>query len=143
MFWVLTHMPQAKKRVYLAKFLVPVDVPEDLRASDETVREVYNQYKTLVDEFIGTHRNVEQLRKDITDPQEIGKRIKTLEQERDTLNQRINTTREKLKSVPQWETLLKACQALRQEQDEQATSLNRVGPKRVSSQRPGKYGLAR
>eukprot|EP00662_Eupelagonemidae_sp_cell21_P035382 gene35381-40112_t len=77
MFWVCTHMPQAKKRVYLAKFLVP------------TVREVYNQYKTLVDEFITTHRNVEQMRKDVTDPAEIGKRIKTLEQERDTLNQRI------------------------------------------------------
>eukprot|EP01065_Artemidia_motanka_P032809 TRINITY_DN39794_c0_g1_i1.p1 TRINITY_DN39794_c0_g1~~TRINITY_DN39794_c0_g1_i1.p1 ORF type:complete len:724 (+),score=317.56 TRINITY_DN39794_c0_g1_i1:74-2245(+) len=120
MYWVLTHIPQAKKRVYLAKYLVPVDVPEDLRASDDGVREVYNQYKTLVEEFIQTHRNVEQMRKDVTDPQEIGSRIKKLEQERDTLNQRIITTKEKLKGIPQWETLLKACQGLRQEQDEQA-----------------------
>lgn len=132
MFWVLTHMPQAKKRVYLAKFLVPVDVPEDLRASDETVREVYNQYKSLVDEFIQTHRNVEQMRKDVTDPQEIGKRIKTLEQERDTLNQRISNTRDKLKGTPQWETLLKACQALRVEQDEQAKHASHLEKQEVA-----------
>eukprot|EP01062_Namystynia_karyoxenos_P058395 TRINITY_DN49946_c0_g1_i1.p1 TRINITY_DN49946_c0_g1~~TRINITY_DN49946_c0_g1_i1.p1 ORF type:complete len:715 (+),score=334.28 TRINITY_DN49946_c0_g1_i1:99-2243(+) len=118
MFWVLTHMPQAKKRVYLAKYLVPVDVPEDLRASDEGVREVYQQYKGYVDEFIQTHRNVEQMRKDVSDPQEIGKRMTTLERERDALRERISTTRDKLKATPQWETLLKACQGLRQEQDE-------------------------
>eukprot|EP00756_Hemistasia_phaeocysticola_P040579 Hpha_TRINITY_DN16869_c3_g1::TRINITY_DN16869_c3_g1_i1::g.153951::m.153951/K19677/IFT81; intraflagellar transport protein 81 len=138
MHWVLTHLPQAKKRVYLAKYLVPVDVPEDLRASDDLVREVYTQYKALVDEFIQTHRSVEQLRKDVADPQEVSKRIKSLEQEQETLDQRIKAAKDKLKNVDQSETLLKACQGLRQELDEQAKHadhLDKQGNSLVAAER--------
>eukprot|EP01060_Flectonema_neradi_P011292 TRINITY_DN18392_c0_g1_i1.p1 TRINITY_DN18392_c0_g1~~TRINITY_DN18392_c0_g1_i1.p1 ORF type:complete len:688 (+),score=172.58 TRINITY_DN18392_c0_g1_i1:62-2125(+) len=119
MHWVLSHMNQNKKRVYLSKYLIPVEVPEDLRASDDGVREVYNQYKQHVEEFIARHRNVEKLRESSTNPQEVGRTIKTLEQERETLKQRISATKEKLKPNPQWEALLKAAQVLRQAQEEQ------------------------
>eukprot|EP01059_Diplonema_ambulator_P012925 TRINITY_DN2340_c3_g1_i1.p1 TRINITY_DN2340_c3_g1~~TRINITY_DN2340_c3_g1_i1.p1 ORF type:complete len:696 (+),score=351.28 TRINITY_DN2340_c3_g1_i1:66-2153(+) len=119
MHWVLSHMPQNRKRVYLSKYLIPVEVPEDLRASDDGVREVYNQYKQLVDDFIQTHRTVEKLRENVTNPQEVGRTINTLEKERDTLKQKITTTKEKLKGIPQWEGLLKAAQTLRQAQEDQ------------------------
>eukprot|EP01063_Lacrimia_lanifica_P022256 TRINITY_DN29904_c0_g1_i1.p1 TRINITY_DN29904_c0_g1~~TRINITY_DN29904_c0_g1_i1.p1 ORF type:complete len:712 (+),score=348.20 TRINITY_DN29904_c0_g1_i1:56-2137(+) len=117
--WVLSHIPQNKKRVYLSKYLIPIEVPEDLRASDDGVREVYGQYKQLIEEFIQTHRNVEKLKENVTDPQDVGRMIKTLEQERETLKQRISQTREKLKTIPNNEALLKAAQALRQAQEEQ------------------------
>ncbi|KAJ9457996.1 Intraflagellar transport protein 81 [Diplonema papillatum] len=117
--WVLMHMTQNRKRVYLSKYLIPVEVPEDLRASDDGVREVFNQYKQLTSEFVQTHRTVEKLKESVANPQDIGKVIKTLEQERETLKQRITTTKEKLKAFPQWEALLKAAHELRQSTEEQ------------------------
>lgn len=37
---VLKRMPENHKRVYLAKYLIPLNIPEDMIASDDGVREV-------------------------------------------------------------------------------------------------------
>ena len=130
--WVLSHMQLNRKRVYLAKYLIPVDVPEDLRASDDGVKEVYTQYKQLIEEFIQAHRNVEKMKENATDPQHAGKVIKSSEQEMETLKQRITTTREKLKGLPNSEALFKAAQVLRQEQEQQMKNTEQLDQQAVA-----------
>ena len=130
--WVLSHMAQLRKRVYLSRYLVPVEVPEDLRASDDGVKEVYTQYKQLIEEFIQTHRSVEKMKETATDPQEAGRTIKAYEQERETLKQRIATTREKLRSIPQSEALFKAAQVLRAEQENQLKNTEQLEQQSLS-----------
>eukprot|EP01061_Rhynchopus_euleeides_P011265 TRINITY_DN20840_c1_g1_i1.p1 TRINITY_DN20840_c1_g1~~TRINITY_DN20840_c1_g1_i1.p1 ORF type:complete len:689 (+),score=363.40 TRINITY_DN20840_c1_g1_i1:212-2278(+) len=130
--WVLSHMAQNRKRVYLSKYLIPIEVPEDLRVSDDGVKEVYTQYKQLIDEFIQTHRNVEKMKENATDPQHVGKTIQSFEKERDTLKQRIAATREKLKVLPQSELLFKAAQVLRQEQEQQMKNTEQLEQQAVA-----------
>eukprot|EP00659_Diplonema_papillatum_P006402 gene6402-9800_t len=102
--WVLMHMTQNRKRVYLSKYLIPVEVPEDLRASDDGVREQpqlspyrdanfkaeMNLFENALPRFaLSRSITVEKLKESVANPQDIGKVIKTLEQERETLKQRI------------------------------------------------------
>ena len=58
---VLKRMPENHKRVYLAKYLMPVQIPEDMAASDDGLRDVFQQYKQLIEQFKQVHKAVDKL----------------------------------------------------------------------------------
>jgi intraflagellar transport protein 81 len=41
--WILQRIPDLKKRAYLAKYLVKLDIPPEISA-DQDVAEIYEQY---------------------------------------------------------------------------------------------------
>ena len=45
--WLLNRIPELKKRAYLAKYLVKVDLPPEV-AADPDVSEIYEQVSTFV-----------------------------------------------------------------------------------------------
>eukprot|EP00759_Apiculatamorpha_spiralis_P029088 PhF_6_TR31455/c0_g1_i1/m.46158/K19677/IFT81; intraflagellar transport protein 81 len=118
LFWVLKRMPENIKRVYLAQFLLPVDVPDDMKMSDEGVREVWNHYNQLREEFKIAHRNVEKLKETNGDAGELKKKATALESERDKLAKHTTTATQKLQNIPKSESLLTACRNLRVEYEE-------------------------
>jgi len=112
--WVLRRMPENRKRVYLAQYLTPLPVPEDMVASDDGVREVHQQYRSLVEQFKEIHRVVDKLKAD--GKAEGTKSLLTqLEQEKEQLTHRVQATQRKLHNLPGGETLFKGCQQLRVE----------------------------
>eukprot|EP01006_Ploeotia_vitrea_P026194 TRINITY_DN59160_c0_g1_i1.p1 TRINITY_DN59160_c0_g1~~TRINITY_DN59160_c0_g1_i1.p1 ORF type:complete len:719 (-),score=92.71 TRINITY_DN59160_c0_g1_i1:1305-3215(-) len=123
--WVLKRMPENRKRVYLSKYLVPVEVPEDMRASDDGVREVWEQYRGLVDQFKETHKNVDRLR-NTADTTAFKNDISQFENEKEQLTARIQDTKKKLAKFSSWESLLRASQNLRKHADEQRVLQERV-----------------
>lgn len=130
MYWLLKNMPMHAKRVYLARFLQRVEIPDDLRMQDEGVRDLYQHYESLRTDFIQTHKRVDALREAHADPAEARRKISLLEQERDRLNTYIAAAQKKLASVPNKEALLTACKTLRTEQDE----ANKLAERRVEQQ---------
>lgn len=52
LYWVITHLEQSRKRVYLARFLQPLEIPEEMIAADEDVRLLYAQYQQLRMTFV-------------------------------------------------------------------------------------------
>lgn len=59
--WLLEHSKELKKRAYLAKFLVRIDVPAEFLQEEITV-EMHTVYQELVEQFKELHRTVEQQR---------------------------------------------------------------------------------
>ncbi|KAK7196645.1 intraflagellar transport protein 81 [Novymonas esmeraldas] len=120
MYWILTHMELNEKRVYLARFLQPLDIPEDIRAQDEDVRTLFMQYQALRGAFIQTHQRVDKLRSAFADPVEARRKVGALEDERDRLQGYVDVARRKLAGVPEKEMLLAASKSLRMAREESA-----------------------
>lgn len=118
MYWILTHMQQNEKRVYLSRFLQPLEIPDDIRAQDEDVRALYTQYQQLRSAFVQTHRRVDQLRTAFADPVEARRKVAALEEERERLQAYIEAARKKLGNIPDKETLLAASRSLRVAREE-------------------------
>lgn len=59
--WLLERCEELKKRAYLAKFLVKVEVPAE-HLQDEAAVEMHTTYHELVEQFKELHRTVEKLR---------------------------------------------------------------------------------
>ncbi|RNF19016.1 uncharacterized protein Tco025E_04263 [Trypanosoma conorhini] len=130
LYWVLSNMPQNEKRVYLARFLQRLDIPEAMRAQDEDVRALYQQYESLRTMFVQTHRRVDALRTAHADPAEARRKVTALEEERDRLQDYIQVAEKKLSGVPDKESLVNASKSLRAALEEES----RLAEKRVELQ---------
>eukprot|EP00760_Papus_ankaliazontas_P038027 PhM_4_TR8823/c0_g1_i1/m.2403/K19677/IFT81; intraflagellar transport protein 81 len=117
-FWVLKRMPENAKRVYLAQYLLPVQVPQDMVMQDEGVREVYEQYTQLREEFKVVHKTVEKLKETNGDATDMKKKVQALNAEREKLQKHINAAQAKLSNIPKHEQLLDSCRSLRVEHEE-------------------------
>ncbi|KAH9599043.1 IFT81 [Trypanosoma melophagium] len=120
LYWVLSNMTQNEKRVYLSRFLQRLDVPEAMRAQDEDVRALYQQYENLRSMFVQTHRRVDALRQAHADPAEARRKVAALEEERDRLKGYIQAAEKKLSGVPDKEALVNASKALRAALEEES-----------------------
>jgi intraflagellar transport protein 81 len=130
MYWLLKNMAMHRKRVYLARFLQRVEIPEDLRMQDEGVRDLHQHYDGLRNDFISTHKRVDALKEAHADPAEARRKIGVLEQERDRLNTLITLAQKKLSQVPNKDALMASCKTLRAEQEEAA----KLAERRVEQQ---------
>jgi intraflagellar transport protein 81 len=61
-YYLLVNLELHKKRAYLAKYLVPLDIPADY-AGDPEIKKLNEQYRELQAEFQVTHENFEVLNK--------------------------------------------------------------------------------
>ena len=59
--WLFEHSEELKKRAYLAKFLVKIDVPAEF-LQEEAMVELNRTYLELVEQFKDLHKTVEQQR---------------------------------------------------------------------------------
>jgi intraflagellar transport protein 81 len=52
--WILTRFPELQRRAYTAKFLVPLEIPDEF-LGDQAINETFEIYKDLQAEFKATH----------------------------------------------------------------------------------------
>ena len=50
LYWLVTKMPELQRRAYTAKFLVPLQIPDEFLV-DEEMRDTFQVYKDLQAEF--------------------------------------------------------------------------------------------
>lgn len=50
LFWLISRLPELQRRAYTAKFLVPLEIPDEF-LGDEEMRETLQYYKDLQAEF--------------------------------------------------------------------------------------------
>nr|CCC93467.1 unnamed protein product [Trypanosoma congolense IL3000] len=120
LYWVLSNMQQNEKRVYLARFLNRLEIPEAMLAQDEDVRALYQQYVNLRGMFVSTHRRVDALRAAHADPVEARRTVTVLEEECDRLRGYIQAAEKKLAGVPDKDALLSASKSLRAALEEES-----------------------
>ncbi|KAI5095291.1 intraflagellar transport protein 81-like, partial [Silurus meridionalis] len=114
--WLLQKVPELKKRAYLARFLIKLDVPSEFLA-DEVIAEVYHQYEELVEGFKNYHKECEQLRNFGFSAAEIRRDIAAMEEEKDQLIKRVERLRKRVESVSNHQRMLEVARQLRVEKE--------------------------
>jgi intraflagellar transport protein 81 len=116
--WVLNRLESLQKRAYLARFLVSVEIPPAY-LHDESVQQVYQQYKALQHEFKSNHKALEKLRQSTLAPGELKKEIVQLEKEQQQLKEKTGDLQRTTEHMPGFHELFKVTSALRREQEEE------------------------
>ncbi|XP_043517400.1 intraflagellar transport protein 81 homolog isoform X1 [Frieseomelitta varia] len=113
--WLLSNADTVRKRVYLSRFLVKLEVPGEYLGEPE-VSALYEQYASLIDRFKAVHREREIGRKSFENASELTADLKTMEKEKEAVTIRIEKMKTKAESGMH---LLNAAQALRIEKDKE------------------------
>lgn len=88
-------MPALKKRAYLARFLVKIELSPEVEGDNEVVA-IYQQYVRLIDEFKKAHSSYERQKKSLDSLIELQKDIKTMEFEKDQIRNKLESVRRRV-----------------------------------------------
>jgi intraflagellar transport protein 81 len=94
--WCLSKFEHHQKRAYLAKFLMPVEVPAEYMY-DDLIVELTERLKELQAEFKIVHKNADQVRSSGTRPADLKAEINQLEQEKSQLQNKIQRMKKDMK----------------------------------------------
>jgi len=119
LYWLLQNMDALRKRAYLARFCVNLEVPEEF-LRDEQVYEIFQQYKELQGQFKATHQHLEQEKTEHMDPASIQSEVTQLAAEQDQLAQKIKRIQERTEKDEAFQAVLQVTSMLRKEQEEEA-----------------------
>ncbi|XP_008333923.1 intraflagellar transport protein 81 homolog [Cynoglossus semilaevis] len=114
--WLLQRLPELKKRAYLARFLVRLEVPAEF-LQDDVINDTNNQYEELVEAFKTYHKECEQLRTSGFSMAEIRRDISAMEEEKDQLLKRVERLKKKVESVSNHQRMLEQARQLRVENE--------------------------
>jgi intraflagellar transport protein 81 len=129
LYWLLQNFEALQKRAYLAKFLVPLEVPEEF-LRDEHTFDMYQQYKELQSQFKATHMHVEQKRQEHINPSSIQQEVAQLESEKEQLAQKIKQMKNRTEKDEGFQALLQVTSMLRKEQEEEARIAEKLDEQR-------------
>lgn len=134
MYWTLENKARVQKTIYLAKFLIPLDLPPEAMSIPE-VSALWNQYHAGMDDFKEAHKMYEQSSEAGAQTKELRSDIGAIESEIENVKKRIERTQARLDKVPQQELLLEAAHNLRVERERQKELQSQVDEQRQGLQR--------
>ncbi|XP_067948195.1 intraflagellar transport protein 81 homolog [Watersipora subatra] len=117
--WLLQRKDDLKKRAYLARFLVKVEVPADI-LNDDAVNDLFNQYTACIEEFKEAHKQSEDARNSGFSTVEIKKDIASMEAEKEQIEKRIDKLKRKVDSNPNSAAMITVARNLRMEKDRES-----------------------
>jgi len=129
LYWLLSNLEALRKRSYLAKFCMNLEVPEEF-LREEKVYEVHQTYKELQSQFKATHAHVEQERQGRMNPSDLQREVAQLDSEREQLAQKIQQLRMRTERDEGFQTLLEVTSMLRKEQEEEARLAEKLAEQR-------------
>jgi intraflagellar transport protein 81 len=88
MHWCLQKFEHLQKRAYLAKYLLPLEIPPEFQ-SDDLIYELNETLKAMQNEFKVVHKNADQNRSNGMKPSDYQNEIGQLELEKKQLSQKI------------------------------------------------------
>ena len=123
--WVFENRDRVKKSSYLAKFLIPLDLPPEAMAMPD-ISVLWTQYLQTMDDFKEAHKSYEQAVHEGVQTRELRSDIGAIEVEIENVKKRIERTQTRLDKVPQQELLLEAANSLRVEKERQKELIQQI-----------------
>ncbi|XP_065056271.1 intraflagellar transport protein 81 homolog [Rhopilema esculentum] len=114
--YLLEKLPDLKKRAYVARYLVKLEVPGDILV-DAEVNDAHVMYLDLMEKFKETHKESEDIKQSGLSASEIKKDILAMEEEREQLLKRIERVKRRVDSIPSKDGLLQSAALLRKERE--------------------------
>lgn len=112
--WCLEKLPELKKRAYLARFLVKIDIsPEFL--SDPAVSDLFAQYEGLMGDFKETHKNYDHLMTTQHTTADLKVEIEKMEEEKEQIIKRLERVKKRVDSVNNAGSMLEVTHGYRME----------------------------
>ena len=109
LYWCLQKFEPLQKRAYLAKFLLPIDVPPEFM-NDDLIFELSNNLKEYQNEFKEVHKSVDKMGNVGNRSAELKTEITQLEQEKLQLQNKINRMKKDIASDDTYfQEMLKVC----------------------------------
>mmetsp|Transcript_19163 Transcript_19163/g.20774 ORF Transcript_19163/g.20774 Transcript_19163/m.20774 type:complete len:714 (-) Transcript_19163:78-2219(-) len=134
MNWCLQRFEHLQKRAYLAKYLMPLDIPAEF-LNEDLIAELSQRLKELQVEFKEVHKSVEQVRASGVKPSDLKQEIAQLEQEKVQLQNKIGRMRKDMNvDEDRFKEMLKATSSLRKEQENEVLIHERLREHRKAAQ---------
>lgn len=132
--WIFENEEVILKLAYLAKFLMPLNLPPEAISIPE-VMTLYSQYEIVMDEFKNIHQNYDVAVQDGKKTQELRNDSNAIEIEIDNVKKRIERLQVRLDKVPQQELLMDAAKNLRIEKDKQKELMSQLDEQKQALQK--------
>eukprot|EP00794_Sanderia_malayensis_P010972 gene10972-12135_t len=116
--WSFEKMPDLKKRAYIARYLVNINVPADFLVDNE-VAEAHRMYLELIEEFKEAHKSSEEIKGSGFNAGDIKKDILTMEEEKEQLKKRIERVKKRIEGIPNKDGILLSARDLRREKEKE------------------------
>ncbi|KAM4707425.1 intraflagellar transport protein 81 homolog [Discoglossus pictus] len=116
LYWLLQRTSELKKRAYLSRFLVKLEVPAEF-LHDDVVAETNKQYEELMESFKIIHKECEQLKSSGFSTSEIRRDISAMEEEKDQLMKRVERLKKRVETVQNHQRMLEMARQLRVEKE--------------------------
>ncbi|TNN13981.1 Intraflagellar transport protein 81 [Schistosoma japonicum] len=129
--WLLTKMPELRKRAYLARYLVKISIPVDFM-QDEEISGLYQQYENAVRNFKESHKMFERVKSSGLTTAEVKKDISTMQEEKDQLLRRVERIKKKLETFPTSGTMLEMAKRLRLEREKEVKLSKQIREQKLS-----------
>uniref|UniRef100_A0A674JQP3 Intraflagellar transport protein 81 homolog n=1 Tax=Terrapene triunguis TaxID=2587831 RepID=A0A674JQP3_9SAUR len=114
--WLLQRTNELKKRAYLARFLIKLEVPTEF-LQDDPVADTNKQYEDLMEAFKNLHKECEQLKTSGFSTAEIRRDITAMEEEKDQLIKRVERLKKRVETVQNHQRMLEIARQLRVEKE--------------------------
>jgi len=117
--WVLSDYENLRKRTYLSRYLIPIDVPSEyLMQNNGNIEELLDAYKEMQAEFVESHKQYELVTANLDRPtSDIKNGIKQMEVEEQQLLDRLQREHAQTINNPIFERLLVDASNMRKQQD--------------------------
>lgn len=117
--WLFEKLPDLKKRAYVARFLIKLEVPGEI-LMDPEVGDTHMKYLDLIEEFKESHKGSEEIKDSGFSAGEIKKDILSMEEEKEQLKKRLERVKKRIDSVPNKDSILLSASDLRKERENEA-----------------------
>ncbi|CAM9341531.1 unnamed protein product [Ascophyllum nodosum] len=133
MHWCLQRLQQLKKRAYLARFLMPVEIPAEFM-QDQTLMDLHESFQEMQADFKATHKRVDQVRTTNLRPKELRTEVGQLEEEKKQLTEKIAKLRSTVAEEPGFTEILEVTSRLRKAQEKEAELAAKTAQQRAALQ---------
>ncbi|XP_017774273.1 PREDICTED: intraflagellar transport protein 81 homolog [Nicrophorus vespilloides] len=114
LFWILANSEKVRKRVYFSNFVEKVEIPPEI-FGDPEVEQMNQNYNKFIEEFWISYNENRQEKKNAEESIELQEDTKKMAVDMSFLLQRLEMQNDKLKNIPNRESLLASVKAYRRE----------------------------
>lgn len=144
--WMLESYEKLKTRGYLARYLVPLSIPEEHFADSQIVT-MFQQYTMRQSEFKEVHMQLESARATASNPSHLQAEVSQLENEKEQLHNKLEKLRQRITNDPEYaninfDEMLSITNKLRQEQEHEAKLYQDAAEQRHKLQRAEQQRIA-
>mmetsp|Transcript_9266 Transcript_9266/g.19811 ORF Transcript_9266/g.19811 Transcript_9266/m.19811 type:complete len:706 (+) Transcript_9266:158-2275(+) len=116
--WVVPQPQVLEKRAFVGYYLSFPDMPDEFNY-DADIMELKEEIKSLQQDFIEVHKANDSVKSLNKDTQAVKAKIKSLEEEKERLSEKVERAKSQVDKVPDKQTYMDVCTALRKQQDEE------------------------